>query len=437
MDVGGNHLNKNPEQELSWMNDSPNSNTNADDAASAASEAAARETAARLPVVLQVLPSLDVGGGGVERSAIDVAEALVLAGKTAIVASSGGRQVVELERRGARHVELPLASKNPLIILRNIARLTELIAREQVELVHARSRAPAWSARAAARAAGLPFVTTFHGTYNFGSGTFGALKKRYNAVMADGDLVIANSRFITAHMKENYGVPDARIRTIPRGIDTARFDAEGFNPNRMIDVSTRWRLTDGNAVVMLPGRLTRWKGQFLFIEALARLKARRGAGEFRVTGLLVGSDQGREAYRRELEEQISEKGLGGNVQIVGHCEDMPAAYMLSDVVASASTDPEAFGRVIAEAQAMGRPVVVADHGGATEQVLVGETGWLFTPGDPETFADALESALTLDTAKRAALATRAAVHVRENFSKAGMCADTLRVYAALHETPTR
>ena len=419
------------------MNDGPDSNTLADDAASAASEAAARETAARLPVVLQVLPSLDVGGGGVERSAIDVAEALVLAGKTAIVASSGGRQVAELERRGVRHVELPLASKNPLIIRRNIARLTELIAREHVELVHARSRAPAWSARAAARAAGLPFVTTFHGTYNFGSGTFGALKKRYNAVMADGDMVIANSQFITAHIKEHYAVPGARIRTIPRGIDTARFDAEGFNPNRMVDVSTRWRLDDENAVVTLPGRLTRWKGQLLFIEALARLKARRGADGFRITGLLVGSDQGREAYRRELEEQISEKGLGGNVQIVGHCEDMPAAYMLSDVVVSASTDPEAFGRVIAEAQAMGRPVVVADHGGATEQVLAGETGWLFTPGDPETFADALESALTLDTEKRETLAVRAAVHVRENFSKAGMCADTLRVYAALHETPDR
>lgn len=416
------------------MNDAPEISTTEQAAASAA---AARATAARLPVVLQVLPSLDVGGGGVERSAIDVAEALVLAGKTAIVASSGGRQVVELERRGVRHVELPLASKNPLIIRRNIARLAELIARENVELVHARSRAPAWSARAAARAANLPFVTTFHGTYNFGTGTLGALKKRYNAVMADGDIVIANSQFITAHVKEHYGVPDDRVRTIPRGIDTARFDAEGFNPNRMVDLATRWRLDDENAVVMLPGRLTRWKGQLLFIEALARLRARRGAEDFRVTGLLVGSDQGREAYRRELEDRVSELGLGGNVQIVGHCDDMPAAYMLSDVVVSASTDPEAFGRVIAEAQGMGRPVVVADHGGATEQVLAGETGWLFAPGDPETFADALESALTLNTERREALAVRAAEHVREHFSKAGMCAATLRIYAALHEPRAR
>lgn len=416
------------------MNDASDSNTAAGDAASqTAAEPVAPETAARLPVVLQVLPSLDVGGGGVERSAIDVAEALVLAGKTTIVASSGGRQVVELQRRGVRHIELPLASKNPLVIRRNVARLTELIERERVELVHARSRAPAWSARAAARAAGLPFVTTFHGTYNYGSGVLGRLKKRYNAVMADGDVVIANSRFITEHVHANYAVPDDRIRTVPRGVDTASFDAEGFNPNRMVELSTRWRLPDENAVVLLPGRLTRWKGQILFIEALARLRVRRGVENFRITGLLVGSDQGREAYRRELEEQISDKGLGGNVQIVGHCDDMPAAYMLSDVVVSASTDPEAFGRVIAEAQAMGRPVVVADHGGATEQVLAGLTGWRFAPGDPDAFADALETALDLDVDRRATLAERAAAHVREHYSKNGMCAATLRIYAALHE----
>jgi glycosyltransferase involved in cell wall biosynthesis len=395
----------------------------------AESDTAQSDTAARLPTVLQVLPSLDVGGGGVERSAIDVAEALVLAGKTAIVASSGGRQVHELERKGVRHVTLPLASKNPLVMRRNVARLAELIAVEKVELVHARSRAPAWSARAAVRAAGLPFVTTFHGTYNFGTGAAGALKKRYNAVMADGDVVIANSGFIAGHVREHYAVPDERIRVVPRGVDTARFDAEGFNPNRMIELSTRWRLADENAVVMLPGRLTRWKGQLLFIEALARLKARRGAENFGVTGILVGSDQGREAYRRELEDTISNKGLGADIQIVGHCDDMPAAYMLSDVVVSASTDPEAFGRVIAEAQAMGRPVVVADHGGAAEQVLAGETGWRFAPGDPQAMADALETALVLDAGGRAALAERAAAHARGKYSKAGMCAATLRIYA--------
>ncbi len=413
------------------MNDSPEPSTDPDPGRTAAHAAA--DTAARLPVVLQVLPSLDVGGGGVERSAIDVAEALVLAGKCAIVVSEGGRQVVELERRGGIHIELPLASKNPLVIRRNIRRLAEVIERENIELVHARSRAPAWSARAAARQAGLPFVTTFHGTYNFGTGLKGDLKKRYNAVMTDADAVIANSQFIANHIDENYAVSSKKVHVVPRGVDTARFDADGFNPNRMVEIATQWRMSDENMVIMLPGRLTRWKGQLLFIEALARLRAQRGPDNFRVTGLLVGSDQGREAYRRELEQQVSDKGLGGSVQIVGHCDDMPAAYMLSDVVVSASTDPEAFGRVIAEAQAMGRPVVVADHGGAAEQVIDGVTGWRFAPGDPQQFADALETALSLDTGARAALAEKASAHARSQYAKTGMCAATLRIYASVFE----
>jgi len=392
------------------------------------------ETARRLPVVLQVLPSLDVGGGGVERSAIDVAEALVLAGKKVVVASEGGRQVCELERRGAKHIELPLSSKSPFVIRQNINRLRDVIAREGIQLVHARSRAPAWSAHAAAAASGVPFMTTFHGTYNFGTGFFGNLKKKYNAIMTRGDAVIANSQFIADHIAANYDVPAARVHVIPRGIDTARFDAEGFNVNRIIELASRWRVPDGNAIVMLPGRLTRWKGQLLFVEALARLKSRMGPDDFRVTGLLVGSDQGREAYRRELEECIYENGLGGDIQIVGHCADMPAAYMMSNVVVSASTDPEAFGRVVAEAQAMGRPVVVADHGGASEQVIEGVTGWRFTPGDPQAMAEALEIALAIGDNARALLAECAAEHVRANFAKSGMCAATLRVYADLFET---
>ncbi len=414
------------------MNDGPESSTAPE---MVRNEADSRvETARRLPVVLQVLPSLDVGGGGVERSAIDVAEALVLAGKKVVVASEGGRQAGELERCGAKHIELPLSSKNPLVIRQNINRLRDVIAREGIQLVHARSRAPAWSAHAAAAASGVPFMTTFHGTYNFGTGFFGNLKKKYNAIMTRGDAVIANSQFIADHIAANYDVPAARVHVIPRGIDTARFDAEGFNANRMIELASRWRVPDGNAIVMLPGRLTRWKGQLLFVEALARLKSRMGPDDFRVTGLLVGSDQGREAYRRELEECIYENGLGGDIRIVGHCADMPAAYMMSNVVVSASTDPEAFGRVVAEAQAMGRPVVVADHGGASEQVIEGVTGWRFTPGDPQAMADALEIALAIGDNARAVLAERAAEHVRANFAKSGMCAATLRVYADLFET---
>ncbi|MEL0013248.1 MAG: glycosyltransferase, partial [Alphaproteobacteria bacterium] len=205
------------------------------------------------------------------------------------MASEGGRQVYELERRGAKHIELPLSSKSPFVIRQNINRLRDVIAREGIQLVHVRSRAPAWSAHAAAAASGVPFMTTFHGTYNFGTGFFGNLKKKYNAIMTRGDAVIANSQFIADHIAANYDVPAARVHVIPRGIDTARFDAEGFNVNRIIELASRWRVPDGNAIVMLPGRLTRWKGQLLFVEALARLKSRMGPDDFRVTGLLVGS----------------------------------------------------------------------------------------------------------------------------------------------------
>ncbi len=255
------------------------------------------------PVVLQVLPSLETGGGGVERTAIDIAAAIRANGAPAYVASSGGQLVSELDRRGATHITLPLVSKNPLVMRRNVQRLVDIIEEHGINIVHARSRAPAWSARAAARRTGCSFITTFHGAYNYGTGLAGAWKKRYNAVMADGDLVIANSHFIADHLRTHYGVPEDRIRIVPRGIDLNVFDPARTKVARVVDLARRWSLPDGASVVMLPGRLTRWKGQTLFIEALALLKDRLGADNFKIVGLLVGSDQGREAYRAELEQQ--------------------------------------------------------------------------------------------------------------------------------------
>jgi glycosyltransferase involved in cell wall biosynthesis len=385
------------------------------------------------PVVLQVLPSLETGGGGVERTAIDIAAAIRANGAPAFVASSGGQLVSELDRRGAKHITLPLASKNPLVMRRNVQRLVDIIEEHGINIVHARSRAPAWSARAAARRTGCSFLTTFHGAYNYGTGLTGAWKKRYNAVMADGDLVIANSHFIADLLRTDYGVPEDRIRIVPRGIDLNVFDPARTKVARVVDLASRWNLPDDASVVMLPGRLTRWKGQSLFIEALALLKDRLGGDNFKIVGLLVGADQGREAYRAELEQLVKSRGLAGQVQLLGHCADMAAAYMLTDVVVSASTDPEAFGRVVAEAQAMGRPVVVADHGGAAEQVMAGETGWLFPPGDAKALADALSNALAIDANARARLADMAIGHVRQLYSKTGMCSATLDIYAELRQ----
>lgn len=370
--------------------------------------------------VLQVLPSLI--SGGVERGTVDVAAALVQAGARALVASAGGRMVRELERAGAEHITLPLDTKNPFAIKKNAETLTELIRARGVSIVHARSRAPAWSAREAARAAQVPFVTTFHGVY--GLGPFG-LKKLYNRVMADGEIVIAVSEFIRAHLIKEYGVPPERIRVIHRGVDTAQFDANSVSPTRLVQLATKWRLSDSQHVVMLPGRLTAWKGHDLLIDAIAELK-RRNKGETDVRCIMVGQDHGRPNHRDYIMRHAAARGA--DVHIIDDCNDLPAAYMVSDVVVSASTRPEAFGRVVVEAQAMGRPVVAPSHGGAPEIIVPGVTGWLFTPSDPISLADALDRALRLSQAERFRIAEAAVARARSLFTKTEMCARTLEVY---------
>jgi glycosyltransferase involved in cell wall biosynthesis len=370
----------------------------------------------RSPVILQVLPSLVTGG--VERGTIDVAGAVVAAGGTAIVASAGGPMVHELERVGARHVTLPLDSKNPIVMRRNVGRLEALIRAEGVELVHARSRAPAWSALAAARRTGRPFVTTFHGTYGAGN----LLKRRYNAVMAKGSRVIAISDFIAEHIRTIYNVDPERIRVIHRGVDLALYDPAKVPPARLIQLAREWRLPDGAQVVMLPGRLTRWKGQTVFLEALARL------GRDDICAVVLGSDQGRTSYSEELQRLVEKLGLAHVIRFVEQCRDMPAAYMLADVVVSASTDPEAFGRVVTEAQAMGKPVIATDHGGARETVRQGETGWLVPPGDPAALAEAIGHALSLPQIDYRRMSVLAMATVRNSFAKTAMCDATLALY---------
>jgi glycosyltransferase involved in cell wall biosynthesis len=374
--------------------------------------------ARRQPVILQVLPSLVTGG--VERGTVDVAAAIVQAGWTALVASNGGPMVRELERAGARHIELPAHSKNPLVMHANVGRLARVIREHNVDIVHARSRAPAWSALAAANKTGAHFVTTFHGTYNLG---MGGLKQKYNAVMARGERVIAISHFIAEHMQRIYGVEPERIRVIHRGVDLSRLDPNRISAERIIQLVRQWRLPEGARVIMLPGRLTRWKGQGVLIDALALL------GRKDIRCIMVGSDQGRTKYRQELIDQIRAKDLMDVVHLTDQCNDMPAAYKLSDIVVSASTDPEGFGRVVVEAQAMGRAVIASGHGGAAETVVPGETGWLVPPGDPQALAEALDFALRLPEQTRAWMSDNAMAHVRAHFSREDMCAHTLGVYA--------
>lgn len=370
--------------------------------------------------ILQVLPRLETGG--VERGTVDVTEAIVRAGWRAVVASGGGTMVHEVERAGGLHVTMPIFSKSPLVMRANIRRLEKLIREHDITIVHARSRAPAWSARAAARRTGAHFVTTFHGTYNESN----AVKRRYNSIMAKGERVIAISEFIADRVISTYGADLDRVRVIHRGIDVDSFHPSAVSPERMIQLSDEWRLPDAAPVIMLPGRLTRWKGHEVLIEALARI------GRNDVRCVLVGAQQGRDRYRRDIDDHIGRTGVGRLVQIESDCHDMPAAYMLADVVVSASTDPEAFGRVAVEAQAMGRPVIATDHGGARETVVPGETGWLVPPGDPDALAGALGQALAMNAKQRTCMARSAIGHVNLNFSRARMCAETLQVYDEVH-----
>ncbi|MBO6559499.1 MAG: glycosyltransferase family 4 protein [Nisaea sp.] len=368
------------------------------------------------PVVLQVLPALV--SGGVERGTIDVANALVQAGWDALVVSAGGPMVHELTRVGARHIEHSLGSKNPMSWRQNFDWLVDVIHNENVDIVHARSRMPAWIAWRAARKNKVPFVTTFHGRFP----DTNPLKKLYNSVMVRGDRVIAISHFIASEIERRFGTGSDKLRIIPRGVNTDLFDPDGVSAERMIKLTREWRLPDGVPVVVLPGRVTRWKGHEVLIEALRRL------GDQPVHCIMVGSYEGKESFKAELEEKIAKAGLTASVMFTGAASDLPCVYKIADVVVSASIDPEPFGRVMIEAQAMGRPIVATDHGGARESVLPGETGFLVAPNDPDALAAGIRRALSLTSEERAALSEKAIAHAREHYTTRDMCLRTLSVY---------
>lgn len=367
--------------------------------------------------IMQVLPRLDAGG--VERGTVEIAQAIAAAGGRPLVASAGGRLVPVIEHAGGGHMVLPLASKNPLTIWRNAARLGALAAANDVRLVHARSRAPAWSAWLATRRAGLPFVTTYHGAYNEGSPG----KRRYNSVMTRGNRVIAISRFIANLVVERHQVDPGIIRIIPRGVDPALFDPARVVPDRIARLLRDWRLPDGAPVVLLPARLTRWKGQTVLINAMALLQ--------HTDAVCVLLGDGRPGYVKELTTLAHSLGVADRVRLVGHCDDMAAALKIATVAVSASTEPEGFGRAVIEAQAMGCPVIATNHGGAAETVEDLVTGWHVAPDDPAALAHLLDFALSMDAENRAALGARARASVLQNYTVAQMQAATIDVYNEL------
>lgn len=372
--------------------------------------------------LLQVTPELETGGA--EQTTIDVAHAVVAQGGKALVATRGGRMAARLEADGGRLAQMPAQSKNPLVMLGNAARLIDLIRREKVSLVHARSRAPAFSALWAAHATKVPFVATYHGVYNAKSG----LKRWYNAVMTKGALVIANSEYTREHVIREHGVSADKVVAIPRGVDLSRFEPGIVSADRIEALRKAWGVApdERRLKVLLAGRLTRWKGQGLLVQAMALLKAR---GQDQMLLLLAGDDQGRKGYRAELEAAIAQAGLEDAVKLVGHCDDMPAAYMLADLAIAPSLEPEAFGRTAVEPQVMGRPVIAADHGATRETVVPGETGWLVAPGDAEAWAAALLEAADIGASVRQSMGQAARLRARRLYSVDAMCEATLKVYA--------
>lgn len=371
----------------------------------------------QFPVVLQVLPTLEMGG--VERGTIEMAAALQQASIKNYVISAGGPMVRELEKMGIPHILMPVQSKNPLTIWRNVGRLSKVIKDKGITLIHVRSRAPAWSVKYASARTGVPFITTYHGVYGLKPAW---LKRPYNRVMTEGVKVIAVSDFVKRHIMENYDVPADKIETIYRGADIRRFNPERVVLERVTDLMKAFQIPPEKPVITLVGRLTKIKGHSVLLEALKQMLHKD------VTCLFVGSDQGRTEYTEELKQQIRELSPQTDVRMVQSCSDMPALYLMSDIIVNASIVPESFGRTVTEAQAMGRIVIASAHGGACETIADGETGYLVPPGDAAALAARLDAVLDLSVGDRKRIQAAGIKSVRERFSIQRMCEQTIDLY---------
>lgn len=373
--------------------------------------------------VLQVLPSLETGG--VENGTIELAIALRQEGFKPLVASRGGKLVRLLDQQGISHIKLPLHSKNPVQMLLNVFRLKAVIKAHDVHILHVRSRAPAWSARLACQLSHIPFVTTFHGTYNFHN----KIKKLYNAIMVTGHRVIAVSEFIKSHILENYAdyTTPEQLVVIQRGIDLEKYTRSNITPDRLKAMKTHWLVKNKAPLILLPARLTRWKGQPILIKALSILKSQG----FTFRCVLAGSSQGRKDYVQELTDLIHAFDLDKEIHIDEHCPDLPAGYGLADLVVHASTDPEAFGRVIVEAQAMGVPVIASNIGAPREIIVDGTTGWLHQSGSAEDLAQKIQHVLELSHQDKANIVKHAMAKVKKEYSNQIMFKRTIAVYDEL------
>ncbi len=374
--------------------------------------------------VLQVTPELNAGG--VERTTIEMAEAISRAGGLALIASAGGRLEGDLKAAGGELIRLPLQSKNPIEVVLNARRLARVAEARRVNLIHARSRMPGWSAYWAARDLKLPFVTTYHGIYNARS----PLKRMYNSVMAKGDIVIANSEYTRRHVIAEHHVDPARVMAIPRGVDLDRFDRARISDDEIAAMRDSWGMKrdDNRLVLIAPARLTRWKGQLVLIEALAQLQKRK-PNALRV--ILAGDAQGRMTYVQDLNEAIERHSLRETVALVGHLGHINVAFAAADFAVFPVIEPEAFGRGAVEAQVMGLPVIASKLGGYTETIVDGETGLLVAHGDVSALAAAIERLIDAGAQARAAMGQTGKDRARLLYAKTTLQSSTLKVYDQL------
>ena len=376
--------------------------------------------------VLQVIPRL--GYGGAETGCYDLAHYLPENNFSSFIVTSGGELIKFIDKKKVKLIRLPVHSKNPLLMFLNSIILIFIILIYNISIVHARSRAPAWSCLFATKITGRKFVTTFHGTYNFRS----SIKKFYNSIMLKSDLVIAGSNFIFSHIKENYSKylsHNKKFLVIFRGINTEYFDPTTTLEHDENKLLKNWGLNRGKKIVLMPGRLTSWKGQELFIESINLVNKELGYEAF--YGIILGSEQGRKVYKKKLERLVEQYRLNNQVKFIENCKNMPLAYKVSDIVVSASIEPEAFGRVAVEAQCMKKPIIASNIGGSKETIVKDNTGIFFESGNPQSLSSKIIEILQLDETTLKSMGNEGRKNVIKKFNIEKMCSTTLTEYKKL------
>ena len=376
--------------------------------------------------VLQVIPKL--GYGGAETGCYDLAHYLAEKDCGSYIATSGGDLIKFVKKKKVKILRLPVHSKNPLIILFNAIVLSIIIFFKKINIVHARSRAPAWSCYLACLITNRIFVTTFHGTYNFNS----KIKKFYNSIMLRSKLIIAGSNFIFGHINENYNEylnKKKKLRVIFRGINIDYFNQKNISILKQEKLKREWNLSPNKFTILMPGRLTYWKGQEKFIESLNILIEDYNKSDFQA--ILLGSDQGRKVYTKKLHSLVERYSLTKKIKFINNCREMPLAYSLADVVVSASIEPEAFGRVAVEAQSMSKPIIASNIGGSKETVLNKKTGFLYKHDDPRELAKNLNTVIQLNQEELKLMGNEGRKNVTKKFDVEIMCDSNLREYIKL------